>query len=414
VKRNGGLVSRRRVVPLGLTCLLGVAVLASAALSVTKSSSNLSSKAQSKQFHADVRRTLASKSFTVHALGQVLDYQAPDRTRVVLFSAGAFGGGFSYVTIGSDVYSHFGLGQWEKLPNSFAVTGGLSQALGYLRALSAFKTATLDGDVYTVHGVISEVPKAIATLVFTTVTKGPHNQVGTAFDPNSNEGYATVIGHAMVHNGLVTSETFTTLRAHPTRGRDRGSRSGTVTYSALDSSPTIGAPTKADLTPPCHPGSSGSCQVTSKGSAPNSPLCKVVRSVARSSLGKEQTTQLPATAKSGKWSETKTALLSLLTDTDMLSKAVERSPKGTPKHVLAAAQEEVENFHKVKAVLLGSRSGSQFESASTSSASTYFGSSEVLAKYLGTQCGGTTSYSSSTEGSSSSFSSIAAGSSSSG
>src|SRR5580698_6803079 len=176
---NRGPVSRRRLIPLGLTCLLGVAVVASAALGVTVSSSTLSPEALSKQFHADVRQTLASKNFTVHALGQTLDYQAPDRTQVMAVSAGPLGGGISYVTIGTNVYSHFGTGQWDKFPNGIPFEGGLPQALGYLQALSAFKSATLSGDVYTVHGVISDVPTALTTLVFTTVTKGPGNEVGT-------------------------------------------------------------------------------------------------------------------------------------------------------------------------------------------------------------------------------------------
>ena len=110
--------------PLGLTGLLGVAVVASAALGITGSSSNLSSAAQSKQFHADVQRTLASKDFTVRALGQVLDYQAPDRTQVVGLSAGTSGGGISYITIGSNVYSYFGTGQMGKVARFLPSNGG--------------------------------------------------------------------------------------------------------------------------------------------------------------------------------------------------------------------------------------------------------------------------------------------------
>jgi hypothetical protein len=409
VKLNRGLVSRRRLIPLGLTCLLGVAVVASAALALTVSSSTLSPEALSKQFHADVRRTLASKNFTVHALGQTLDYQAPDRTQVVAVSAGALGGGISFVTIGTNVYSHFGSGQWDKFPNGIPFEGGLPQALGYLQALSALKSATLSGNVYTVHGVISDVPKALATLVFTTVTKGPGNEVGTAFDPSSNHGYTTIVGHITVHDGLVASETFTALRAHPTRRRDGGTRSGTVTYSAFGSSPAIGAPTRADLTPPCDPGPSGSCQITSKGSAPDSPLCKVVHSEAKSSRTKEQLAMSQATAKSGKWSATRAILLLSFVDEDNFAKAMERLPKGASRNVLAAAHKEVGNFEKVKSMLLKSKSASQFDSASSSTASTYFRSSELLAKYLGAQCGSTTRYGSSAGGGSFSSSSIIRG-----
>ena len=300
------------------------------------------------------------------------------------------------------------------MPDSFPLTGGLAEALGYLRALSVFKTATLDGDTYTVHSVIWDVPEPIVTLVFTTITKGPNNELGTTFDSSSDVGYSTVVGHITVHNGLVTSETFTTVRAHPTRGRDRGSGSGTVTYSSFDSSPAIDAPTRADLTPPCRPGSSGSCQVTSKGSAPNSPFCRVASSDARNFRGKKPLTQLQATAKSRKWSATRAILLSLFTDQDILANAVERLAKGAPRNVLAAAREEARNSPKLNAILLKSQNFSQFDSASSSSVPTYFRSSEVLGQYLGTQCGGTTSYGFSTEAGSSSFSSVTNGSSSSG
>ncbi len=80
--------------------------------------------------------------------------------------------GISNVTIGANSYVDFGGGNWMKVPTGFGGffrANALNQALGYLRALSAFPDATLDGDVYTVHGVVSELPRALVTLLFTQV-----------------------------------------------------------------------------------------------------------------------------------------------------------------------------------------------------------------------------------------------------
>ena len=145
---------------------------------------------------------------------------------------------------------------------------------------SSFKTARLDGNTYTVRGVLSDLPKALVTLIFTVVTHGPNNQTGASFTPPHPNRQAKVIGRVVVNDGRVTSETFTTLEASPSRGRAARSPSGTITYSRFDSSPAIAAPTKADLNQPaspCGPTASGSCQLTTKGAAPHSALCRAMR-----------------------------------------------------------------------------------------------------------------------------------------
>ena len=96
-------MSWRRLIPLVLVGLLGASVAAAAALGAAQSPTSpavLSPEAQSKLFHDDVERTLASKSFTVHFAGQTTVYQAPDRTQVVE-TPDSFGLGVKLVTIGS-------------------------------------------------------------------------------------------------------------------------------------------------------------------------------------------------------------------------------------------------------------------------------------------------------------------------
>jgi hypothetical protein len=141
-------VSWRRLTPLVLVGVLGVSGAAAAAVGAAQSPTSpavLSPEAQSELFHADVGRTLASKSFTVHFAGQTTVYQAPDRTQVVETPA-SFGLGMKLVTIGSSSYIDSG-DEWSKMP--FALPGfeGSSEVLGYLRALSSFKSANLYEDI---------------------------------------------------------------------------------------------------------------------------------------------------------------------------------------------------------------------------------------------------------------------------
>ena len=100
---------------------------------------------------------------------------------------GPVGLGMHMDTVGSSSYIDFG-GQWSKVPFVPIGLGDSSEVLGYLRALSSFKTASLHGDTYTVHGVLSGIPQALVTLIFTVVTHGPNNQIETTFTPPSLEG----------------------------------------------------------------------------------------------------------------------------------------------------------------------------------------------------------------------------------
>ena len=202
-------MSWRRLIPLVLVVLLGASVAAAAALGAAQSPTShapLSPEAQSELFHTDVTRTLASKSFTVHFAGQTTAYQAPDRTQVVETDPGPVGLGMHMVTVGSSSYIDFG-GQWSKVPFVPIGLGDSSEVLGYLRALSSFKTASLHGDTYTVHGVLSGTPQALVTLIFTVVTHGPNNQIETTFTPLHSKEHAKVIGRVVVDDGRVSSET---------------------------------------------------------------------------------------------------------------------------------------------------------------------------------------------------------------
>ncbi len=389
-------MSWRRLIPLVLVGLLGASVAAAAALGAAQSPTSpavLSPEAQSKLFHDDVERTLASKSFTVHFAGQTTVYQAPDRTQVVE-TPDSFGLGVKLVTIGSSSYIDSG-DEWSKIP--FALPGfeGSSEALGYLRALSSFKTANLDEDIYTVHGVLSDLPKALVTLIFTVVTHGPNNQTGASFTPSHPNEHAKVIGRVVVDDGRVTYETFTALEAYPSRGRAARSPTGTVTYSRFDSSPAIAAPTKADLNQPaspCGPTASGSCQVTTKGAAPHSALCKAIRAHGHDDRAAEVIAQAQATPKLRQWSKIRKTELDLLTLEDSLAQAVERSQHSAPRNIQEAAQAEITYLHEEKLDLLKSKSFSRFNASSRAIVAKMFGAFEALAQYENKQCGGTTTY----------------------
>jgi hypothetical protein len=147
-------VSWRRLTPLVLVAVLAVSVVAAAALGAAQSPTSPavpSPEAQSKQFHADVARTLASKGFVVHFAGQTTVYQAPNRTEPGGTPPDSFGLNANMVTVGSSSYIEFN-GQWSKMPFALPGLGDSSEVLAYLRALSSFKTATLDGDSPTPSG----------------------------------------------------------------------------------------------------------------------------------------------------------------------------------------------------------------------------------------------------------------------
>src|SRR5580698_7874792 len=116
-------MSWRRLIPLVLVGLLGISIAAAAALGAAQSPMSpavLSPEAQSKLFHSDVARTLASRSFTVHFAGQATVYEAPNRTELVETPPGSFGLSTNLVTVGSSSYIHSG-GEWSKFP--FALPG---------------------------------------------------------------------------------------------------------------------------------------------------------------------------------------------------------------------------------------------------------------------------------------------------
>ena len=386
-------MSWRRLIPLVLVGLLGAAVAASAALGVAESPTSpavLSPEAQSMLFHADVARTLASKSFTIHFASQATVYQAPNRTQIADTGADPVGVGMNMVTIGSSSFIDFA-GHWSKMPFALpGLVGDSSEVLGSLRALSSFKTANLNGDTYTVHGVASDLPKSLVTLIFTEVSHGPNSQGEYSFSsPDLNE-YATVIGRVIVDDGRVTSETFTALGR-----RGRPSRTGTITYTRFDSSPAIAAPTKADLAPQASPCglTNGSCQVTTKGDAPHSALCKAIRTHGHNAGVAEVIARGQAVPKLRQWTKIRGTELDVLTLEDSLARAVERSQHSAPRNIQEAAQAEITYLHEEKLDLLKSKSFSQFNASSRAIVAKMIGAFEALAQYENKQCGGTTYYS---------------------
>lgn len=388
-------MSWRRLTPLVLVGVLGVSVAAAAALGAAQSPTSpvvLSPEAQSKQFHSDVARTLTSKSFVVHFAGQTTVYQAPNRTEPGGIVPGSFGLQTNMVTVGSSSYIELN-GQWSKVPFALPGLGDSSEVLAYLRALSSFKTAKLEGDSYIVRGVLSDLPKALVTLIFTVVTHGPNDESGATFDPSHPNEHARVVGRVIVDNGRVTSETFTALGAYPSRKSGARSPTGTVTYSRFDSSPVIAVPTKADLThsaSPCGATAGGSCQVTTKGAAPHSALCKALRAHGHNAQAQEVIAQAQAAPKLRQWSAIKKTELAVLTLEQSLAQAVERTQHTAPHNIQGAAIAETEYVHEEKLDLLNSKSFSQFSATSTSIVAKMIGAFETLVQYEGKECGGTT------------------------
>ena len=214
-------------------------------------------------------------------------------------------------------------------------------ALSYLQALSSFKTAHLNGDTYTVRAALSDLPKALVTLIFTVVTHGPNNQTGASFTPPQVNEQAKVIGRVVVDDGRVTSETFTAHEAHPSRGRSSRAPTGTITYSRFDSSPAIAAPTTADLNEPaspCDPTADGSCQVTSTGAAPHSALCKAVRAHGHDASAEEAIVQAQAAPQLREWSKLRSTELALFALEGSFAQAIEQSRPSTPRNIQAAAR----------------------------------------------------------------------------
>jgi hypothetical protein len=378
-----------------LVGVLGVAVAGAAALGATQSPSPLSSKAQSEQFHRAVERTLTSKSFTIHFAGQRIIYQAPNRTRVAEVSPGSLGIGISFVTIGSDSYAEFGSDEWQKVSSSLFGPNDPADALSYLRALSSFKTATLAGDTYTVHGVLADIPKPLETVIFTRVTHGPHGQTGSSFGLSNPNERAKVVGRVVVVGGRVTSETFTAFDAYPTRGGSGSTRTGSVSYSAFDTSPAISVPTKAELgepSLPCTPNNEGTCQVTTTGSSPHSTFCRRVDADSRNIQAQAQLAAAQAAAQSGQWSAVRTSELALLAVLEKGARSV-ALPPDAPRDVVVANANEVRYLQDERAIVVRSKSVSQFKTLGSSDLLKIFGSLAVLGPYETKECGGTTTYS---------------------
>lgn len=396
-------MSWRRLTPLVLVGVLGVSVAAAAALGAAQSPTSpvvLSPEAQSKQFHTDVARTLASKSFVVHFAGQTTVYQAPNRTEPGGTSPGSFGLQANMVTVGSSSYIEFN-GRWSKMPFALPGLGDSSEVLAYLRALSFFKTAKLKADTYTVRGELSDLPKALVTLIFTVVTHGPDGESGATFDPSHPNLHARVVGRVIVDNGRVSSETFTALGAYPSRKGGARSPTGAITYTRFDSSPAIAVPTKADLSrsaSPCGANSSGSCQVTTKGAAPHSALCRALHTHGHNARAQEVIAQAQAAPKLRQWSKIKRTELDVLTLEDSLAQAVEQSQHSAPRTVQEAAQAEITYLRVEKLDLLKSKSFSQFSASSRANIAKMIGAFEVLAQYENKQCGGFTYYSQGRQG----------------
>jgi hypothetical protein len=240
---------------------------------------------------------------------------------------------------------------------------------------------------------LSDLPKALVTLIFTVVTHGPNNQTGASFTPPHPNEHAKVIGRVVVDDGRVTSETFTALEAYPSRGRAARSPTGTITYSRFDSSPAIAAPTKADLNQPaspCGPTASGSCEVTTKGTAPHSALCKALQAHGHKARAQEVIAEAQAAPKLRQWSAIKKSELAVLTLEDSLAQAVERTQHTAPHDIQGAALAEIKYLREEKVDLLRSKSFSQFNAASKAILAKMIGAFVSLAQYEEKECGGTT------------------------
>jgi hypothetical protein len=383
----------RRLAPLVLVGLLGLAVVAAAALGVAQSAPSaavLSPAAQSKLFHTDVTRTLASKSFTIRLAGQTTVYQAPNRTKLVV--DGAVGLTMSLVTVGSSSYMDFD-GRWEKVPFALPGFGTSSDALSYLRALSSFKAATLAGDTFTVRGLSSDLPSALATLIFSSMTHGPNNQLPVSLITTVPEGDAELVGHVVVHEGRVTSETFTAPDVQPARGTGTRPPTGTVTYSHFNSSPPVAVPSKRELmqsTSPCGANAAGSCQVTTKGVAPKSALCRAIRPLLHDGSITHAFISFESAMKSGQWQAIRKSESDFLAAQESFAHAL--SQHAAPPAIQGDEHAQLTYLSEEKSDLLKSGTLSRFNALSSQTVAKSSFTFISLAQYVEQQCGGTAFY----------------------
>jgi hypothetical protein len=254
--------------------MVGVVTAGAAVVGANWSGSNISSEIAAQQLHEAAVHTLESRSFTEHTVGESLDYQAPNLTQVTEGSSSQTEP-VTFVTAGSDTYIHFGPeGGWLKQPGETPpFYGGVSQALGYLRGLSVFPHATVNGDVYTVHGVLSKLPESLVSLLFTVAGKtSSGSEVQVENVDIVGEGRVNVTGQIVVRNGRVTSETFEAPGVRSPSESGHHPARGTVTYSRFDSSPHITVPTEAQIHSYPASCSAASHSVSCQISAPSEPV----------------------------------------------------------------------------------------------------------------------------------------------
>lgn len=364
---------------------------------MTSGGTSVSTESPSQQLQAAVEQTLASHSFLVHTAAQTLDYQAPNRTEVV-HSSGNPEDLFTMVTVGSETYVRVGPdGGWIPQPSGLSQNfGGVTQAREYLQALSVFRHATVNGDVFTVHSTLSKLPCVLAVLTLTSTVRTSSGEVIQTYGGVPNADRVNVTGQIVVQDGRVTSETFEARGRLAQAGEPvHHFARGTVSYSAFDSSPSVPVPTARQVI--SYPAScnttattqpTGSCTVTIRGIAPHSALCRATHTGPTHAQAIRLLAQLEASEKSGNWSAVKPPEAAFLADLHRTALAVLSKAKGTPG-VDSTARVEDRYIAEMKNELERATSTAQFEKATSTLFFHVIETNADLEQYVAQQCGGT-------------------------
>ncbi len=219
--------------------LVGLGVALAACSSSTSSAASTTSAA----FVSAVRRTIGAAIFTMRSPGQVLIYEAPNRTSVE-------SQGSTVLTIGAASYSRLPAGfpwQWIQQPVDAASTGGRANALLYLHQALGLRVTGVHGDVYDASMVATGPPVWLQTLIYPSVEapcKSSFNTACSNFGPTyfvTRQRYP-VAARVTVEGGYVTNETFLLHGFAGPSGTRSGNSTGTVTYSKIDASPHVATP----------------------------------------------------------------------------------------------------------------------------------------------------------------------------
>lgn len=190
-----------------------------------------------------VRRTIAASSFTMRSPGQVLTYEAPDRTSVE-------SQGSTVVTIGGVSYLRLPAGtpwRWTRLSAIAPSSGGSANALVFLNHADGLRVTSVHGSIYSASLEVTGPPTWLQDLIYPGITVPCHSSSNTActdLGPTyfvSAKRYRVTV-RVTVEGGYVVRETFVLHGFTGPSGTHRHNTTGTVSYSHVNASPPVETP----------------------------------------------------------------------------------------------------------------------------------------------------------------------------